>query len=153
DGGRKAMESIIAAAIDLFDMLWLDESEGRSLASPETKAGFKSALLKRAQGIAEPSVRTFFIHEIDQRIQNAFFDRVPEKKRGIVHRKPYVKRQDETIHAAIQSPVNTTKRPKSAKTLQERILIGAMILHPRLYDDFAEAFGLMAASNSDYDQI
>jgi len=154
--GVSAMDRVLKNAIGLFDMMWLEEAKGRDMSQPETKAGFRSALEKRARLIADQSVQQFFIHEINQKINEAFLTKKQTKQ-------PFV--AGKTFHKGKPVPpgVHTPYRPQSVKVApvkakksqldRVRIFLALMIHYPELYDEFGEDFGRVRIADPEYDHI
>ncbi|WP_454599283.1 DNA primase [Qipengyuania sp. SM2507] len=65
--GRQALESLLASASSLLDMLWQVEREATPLASPEDKAGLKQRLLDHTETIADPDIRALYRRELTER--------------------------------------------------------------------------------------
>jgi DNA primase len=154
--GVPAMERVMKNAIGLFDMMWQEEAKGRNLSEPETKAGFRSALEKKARHIADMSVQQFFIHEINQKINEVFLT----KKSTSSHKGtgPYRKGKPQTpgIHTPYRPQSVKAPPVKAAKQRQLeriRILLALMIHYPELYDEFGEDFGMVKIVDTEYDAL
>lgn len=151
--GYSAMERVLKNAISLFDMMWQEGTKGRDLTQPEAKAGFRSALEKQARQIADGSVQQFFIHEINQKINEVFLTKTSIQKPAF--EKSFRKGKPQT------PGINTPYRPHSVKAppvkaprqLQlERIgiLLALMIHYPELYDEFGEDLGMVKIEDEEY---
>jgi DNA primase len=154
--GVTAMERVLKNAIGLFDMMWQEEAKDRDMTQPETKAGFRSALEKKARAIADQSVQQFFIHEINQKINEIFLTKTSNKKQSFS--KPFVKGKPATpgIHTPYRPQsvkVAPVKPKKNRQTDRVRILLALMIHYPELYDEFGENFGMVRIVDQEYDQI
>ena len=154
--GRNAMQKVIDQSAGLFDMMWLEESRGRNLSQPETKAGFRSALMKRARQIADMTVQEFFIHEINQKVNEVFLtsgSSRPQQRQG--HPGQFFKGKPVPPGAHTPyRPLNTKAQPvKVSKLLREKVLIATIINYPELYDEFAEQLGMVEVPHADYDQL
>ncbi|MBI1216454.1 MAG: DNA primase [Alphaproteobacteria bacterium] len=159
--GVPAMQKVLDNAIGLFDMMWMEEAKDRNLTQPETKAGFRAALEKRARQIADMTVQEFFIHEINQKVNDVFLN--SRAKRNYAgnsnrfqprggqggYRKGFGDKGAHTpfLNARKINPV------KTSKLLPEKALIAAIINYPELFDEFAEPFGMVRVPNSDYDGL
>lgn len=154
--GIPAMDRVLKNAIGLFDMMWMEEIKGRDLSQPETKAGFRAALKQRARQIADMSVQQFFIHEIEQRVNDVFLS------------KPSIKQTAETRPFFKGKPLppdlHTPYRPQRVKTGQMksrptqhleriRILLALMIHYPELYEEFGESLGMIDIADETYAHI
>ncbi|MFH1158792.1 MAG: DNA primase [Pseudomonadota bacterium] len=152
--GAPAMNKVLKKAIDLFEMMWMEEEKDH-WSHPQGKAGFELALKKRALQIADMTVQKFFIHEIKQRVEKEFLTNTSTKKH--VADKPFFKGKP------VPPGVNTPYRPhnvrathvKSEKSKQMRvqIFLALMIHYPELYDEFGESLGMLKIADSEYDQL
>jgi DNA primase len=151
--GIPAMQRVLDNAIGLFEMMWLEEAKGRNLSQPEAKAGFRSALEKRARQISDMTVQEFFIHEINQKVNDVFLTKTSTREqRGAGHffkGKPV----PPGAHTPYR-PLNLKAKPvKVSKLLREKVLIATLINYPELFDEFAERLGMVEVPNADYDQL
>ena len=154
--GRAAMQKVIDQSTGVFDMMWQEEAKGRNLSQPENKAGFRSALVKRARQIADMTVQEFFIHEINQKVNEVFLtlgsSRPQNAQRGPGHffkGKPV----PPGAHTPYR-PLNKKAEPvKVSKLLREKVLIATIINYPQLFDEFAEQLGMVEVPHADYDQL
>ncbi len=154
--GAVAMNKILKNAISLFEMMWMEEARGRNLSQPESKAGFRSALEKRARQIADMTVQQFFIYDIKQRVREEYLSYTSFKKQGM--ERPFFSGK------LVPPGVNTPYRPrkvratpvqsgKSIQTRRVRILLALMINYPELYDEFGENLGMVKIVDIEYDQL
>ena len=154
--GVAAMQRVMDNAIGLFEMLWMEEAKGRNLNQPETKAGFRASLMKRARLIPDMTVQEFYIHEINQKI-NEFFLSNTSNKSGTEKswQQPYrgAKKQPPGAHTPYRPIVNKVQPVRTSKLLKEKTLIAVMINYPELYDEFGEQFGMLSIPNAEYDQL
>lgn len=156
DEGAAAMQRIMDNAIGIFDMMWMEESKGRNFSQPESKAGFRAALEKRARQIANMTVQEFFIYEINQKINEIFLGFGSSKKSG--GRQDYVrggmfKKQASGIHTPYR-PLNVAAKPiRTSRLLREKVLLAAIINYPELYEEFSEELGMLEIPNEGYDAL
>ena len=156
DEGVPAMQKVLDQSIGLFDMMWLEESKDRNLSQPEAKAGFRSALEKRARQIADMSVQEFFIHEIGQKVSEVFFSKGargeqsrPQMQTGFFKGK----KLPPGAHTPYR-PLNIKAKPvRTAKLLREKALLACMINYPELFEEFGEQFGMVNIPHEGYDQL
>jgi DNA primase len=71
-GGPKAMREVLDAARPLADMLWEAETLGRSLDTPERRAGLRQAIKERIARIADRAVAADYRLEMDRRLAERF---------------------------------------------------------------------------------
>lgn len=160
--GAASMRKVLDNAIGIFDMMWQEEAEGRNFTQPEEKAGFRSGLEKRARQISNMTVQEFFIHEIQQKINQAFFGFDKQrgqsggasqkwssggfKGKGRIPVTP-------GAHSPYRPSMAAVKPIKSSRLQREKVLLATAINHPMLYDEFAEDLGMLAIPNVDYDNV
>ncbi len=156
DEGVPAMERVLKNAIGLFDMMWKEEEKDRNMSQPEAKAGFRAGLEKRARQIADMTVQQFFIHEINQKVNEVFLSRSSAK--GQTSGKPFFK--GKPVQPGVHSPYRPNSvraEPVKSKKLRQsdrvRILLALMIHYPELYEEFGEDFGTIEIANTEYDHI
>ena len=70
--GAGAMQSVLAEAQALSDMLWRRESEGHDLSTPERRAGFEARIMGFANQIADQKVRAHYVESFRSRIRELF---------------------------------------------------------------------------------
>jgi DNA primase len=151
--GRGAMDRVLSTSISLFEMMWMEDSKGRNFSQPEARAGFKSALTKRARQIADATVQEFFISQVNQKINDVFLSNKSTNKTPAERRFSKGAPLPPGAHTPVRPLAISVKPPKSKKYLREKILIAAMINHPQLYEEFSEQFGLLNIDSLDYDQL
>lgn len=151
--GMPAMQRVLDNAIGLFDMMWLEEAKGRNLSQPETKAGFRFALEKRARQISDMTVQEFFIHEINQKVNDVFLTQTstrPQRGPGHFYKGKPVPPGAHTPYR----PLSVKPSPlRGSKLAAEKALVAVMISYPELFDEFGEQLGMVEIPNADYDQL
>ncbi|MDP2204852.1 MAG: DNA primase, partial [Alphaproteobacteria bacterium] len=156
DEGAPAMQRVLDNAIGIFDMMWMEESKGRNFTQPESKAGFRAALEKRARQIANMTVQEFFIYEINQKINEVFLSFTSGKKSGGGQgyaRGGMFKKQTPGIHTPYR-PLNVSAKPiRTSRLLREKVLLAAIINYPELYEEFSEELGMLEIPNGEYDAL
>lgn len=157
DEGAGAMQRVLDNAIGLFDMLWQEEAKGRNLTQPETKAGFRAGLMKRARVIPDMTVQEFYIHEINQKINDVFLSGGSSGRGASAGRsfvpgkgKPQLPPGINTPYRALAGKVQPIK---VSKLLREKALVAAIINYPELFDEFGEQLGMLSIPNGEYDQL
>ena len=153
DEGVPAMQKVMDNAIGLFDMMWAEEAKGRNLNQPETKAGFRAALTKRARQIADMTVQEFFIHEINQKVNESFLTITSNNSQPRTGSFFKGKPLPPGAHTPYRPLTLKAKPIKTSKLLREKALIAAIINHPQLFEEVAEAFGMVEVPHEDYDNL
>jgi len=154
--GVSAIDKIFKHSISIFEMMWNEELESRDMSQPESKAGIRASLIKKARLIADMNVQEFFIREIKQKVNDVFLS----------NKLNNYKKFNKEFYKGKQFPpnINSPYRPnnikigsvKSKKLQQEqriKILLALIINHPNLYDEFGEGFGMIKIIDEDYDKI
>lgn len=159
DEGAAAMQRVIDNAIGLFDMLWQEEAKNRNMNEPEAKAGFRSGLIKKARQIPDMTVQEFYIHQINQKINDFFLSKKSTSGAGSA---VFAPQRGGRGKGALQPPgVNTPYRPligkvepiKTSKLLKEKVLLAVAVNYPELYDEIGEELGLLKIQNMEYDEL
>ncbi len=158
--GVPAMQRVLEGAIGLFEMMWNEEAKDRDFSQPETKAGFRYALEKRARQISDGAVQEFFIHEVNQKINEVFFGFGQGAAQG-QQRQFQPRAPGQKWGKQLPPGINTPYRPTSVKAkpirvsklLREKALIAGIINYPQLFEDYAEQFGMVHTENADYDSL
>ncbi len=161
DEGSSAMQRVLDNAIGLFDMLWQEEIKDRNLTQPEAKAGLRASLVKKARQIPDQTVQEFYIHQINQKINDEFLSGGSGQKGGAFGRlRDFVRGPGR--FGKVQPPgLHTPYRPSSAQVqpvrtsrlLKEKTLLAVMLNYPELFDEFGEKLGMLQIPNADYDAL
>jgi DNA primase len=158
--GSKAMQTVLERSIGIFDMLWQEEAKGRILDQPEAKAGFRAALEKRARAIAHSGVQEFFVHEINQRINDVFLNKnIKQGHAGFQGRSNAAKPRGgkfappHPAHMPYRTAETKVQPVRTSRALLEKALIAAIINYPALFEDFAEDLGMIHTPHGDYDRL
>ena len=156
DEGVGAMNKVIDNAIGIFDMMWAEESKGRNFSQPEAKAGFRTALEKRAKQIANMTVQEFFVYEINQRINDLFLSKGSGKSapRYQGAGRPFMGKKPVPTKDSPYRPLNMSAKPiRTSRLLREKVLMAVMINYPALFEEFGEQLGMISIPNAEYDTV
>lgn len=156
DEGVGAMNKVIDNAIGIFDMMWAEESKGRNFSQPEAKAGFRTALEKRAKQIANMTVQEFFIYEINQRINDLFLSKGSSKAapRYQGPGRPFMGKKPVPTKDSPYRPLTMSAKPiRTSRLLREKVLMAVMINYPALFEEFGEQLGMISIPNGEYDTV
>ncbi len=134
-GGKVAFQTVIDAALPLFDFIWASHMAGRRFDTPESRAGVTKALEKHIFEIADSNVQSHYRQLLRTRISEIFFPRKQNYGgrgaggRGGRGKKPSM-------------PSLKIRRPSGKNNLMPaKILMAAVINHPVIYPDIEEEFG------------
>lgn len=133
-GGRRAFDALLEGALPLFKALWMKETEGRSLDTPEDKAGLKNRLMEMVFKIENKDVQSFYARQVNDEIYHTFRPRFNKGGFGKKQAGPTAK---------VAQLVNKKDEIRS------RILLATMINHTELLADQMDViFSLPMASDS-----
>ncbi|MGH1398166.1 MAG: DNA primase [Alphaproteobacteria bacterium] len=131
--GAGALKSVLQAAMPLFEFIWATHTAGRTLQSPEQRAGLEKSLYTMIARIQDQNVQRYYKERIRNKISETFF---PRRKAGGGSYTP-------------KNPANALrlKKPASnaAAMLKEKILLAAILNHPALYTHLEEQIGALPA--------
>jgi DNA primase len=157
--GRKAMDEVLAAAKPLADVLWRMEveertAEGRTLNTPEARAGLKAALEERVKQIADRTVQQFYFADIRNRLDGAFRSR-PERDQGFRgHPRGGRWQKGDRWKEPLATPQDLRRPPlRDWADHRERILLGVLIHHPELFGEVDEQLGEAEFLNAGLNQV
>ena len=71
-GGREALESVLASARPLVEMLFLREAEAQALDTPERRAGLERRLREAASQIRDETLRRHYFDDLRDRLGQLF---------------------------------------------------------------------------------
>jgi len=71
-GGAAALAQALETALPFVDVLWMRETEGRPLDTPERRAGLERRLSEVAARIADETLRRHYARELSSRLSNLF---------------------------------------------------------------------------------
>lgn len=148
-GGAEAIESVLAKALPLSEMIWRLERRGRRLDSPEGRAGLEQRFRELTGRIGDEVVRRHYFSSLKDRIWQEYraerdmgANWARSGGRGVGPTPP--KRLAARSGAA--TPVDTSR-------LQEEILIATVITHPALFDRVDETLGTMRLQSPRLDHL
>ena len=92
-GGKAAMEALLADAEPLAERLWRHEVDSTPLDTPEARAGLRKRLLDHVQAIGDPNLRQLYRDEWLGRFDRNFRPQ-QEERRAFTARTPWKKNRD-----------------------------------------------------------
>lgn len=157
DEGTAAMQRVIDAAIGLFDMLWQEEVKNRNLSQPEAKAGLRANLIKAARQIPDQTVQEFYIHQINQKINDVFLSNNSNQRGGGFNRQGPFKGGKFKQQPGLNTPYRPfglkVEPPSRSNVQKEKTLLAIMLNYPELFDEFGEDLGMFKIPNPQYDDL
>jgi DNA primase len=136
--GARGMESLVATAYPLSDMIWEIETRGRAVDTPERRAAVEKGLMTRARSIADKQVQEYYVRDFRRRLREAFADFSPvagaRKRRG-----PGIGPGNAGGRRRLASDPLIGSEEGRAEA-RERVLVAIVVNHPDLLGDIAEEF-------------
>ncbi|MHB8885915.1 MAG: DNA primase [Methylovirgula sp.] len=71
-GGAAAIEEVLGQALPLVDLIWLRETEGEALATPERRAGLERRLAELCGAIQDETLRRYYAADFRDRLARLF---------------------------------------------------------------------------------
>ncbi|NKD45347.1 DNA primase [Haematospirillum jordaniae] len=150
DEGARSVCARLAVSRSLLDVLWDKALEGRSLDTPERRAGLEAHLEELVRHIGDRSVQQHYRQAFRDRQWNLFRQagrRVAGKVRPAG---AFSSRGGESqprwaapLPSAGGGMILAPPAPDAAEALRRRILMVTLITHPDLFDSVGERLGLL----------
>jgi len=147
--GPDAVRRVLDLARPLADVMWDMETDGKPADTPERRASIRAALRKKAEEIADPSVKGAYREEFDDRFYKAFGRRSPAIGRRWQpgSRPPF---RGMGLEPPAPFAPGTAARMAGAdldSSRLERALLGALIERPALLHIVIEELHRLAIAN------
>jgi DNA primase len=117
--GRSAFQSGLDSGISLLDFLWMQHTNTRSFATPESRAGLEAALEEDALKIADKSVQNYY----RRAFRDLLFKNFSPKKNG---------KNNFVAPVQVQRPVN------AQDDVIQRVALAIIINHPNLFGEIED---------------
>ena len=173
-GGTAAIEDVLGQALPLVDLIWLRETEGDALATPERRAGLERRLTELCGAIQDETLRRYYAADFRDRLA-ALFGQAFAQSPGEARRRPagrsfFAPRREgfglarNGAGAAITAPSyiaappqiglglakSPLMHPKSAGSSgREAIIILILLNHPSLLEAYGEALAELELTGAD----
>lgn len=135
-GGAGAFRKVLEGAMSLFDFIWASHTAGRDFETPEARAGLVKTLEGQINNIADADVQRHYKEILRTKISDTFFRRYNKKKNKS---SPYaIKVRRPTVNPQI---------------LRQRIILAALMNHPRIYEPLEEIIGQFDFSHSNWSRL
>jgi len=153
EGGAQAFAALLAQAKPLADMLFLRETQGRSLDTPEARALLESNLRKAAFTIEDETLRHYYLQDLRARARALFRPWSQNAKGGHV---PYMAgkrraRQGEPGGISLLSSLASSRMVQNDSVLiplREAAILAMGINHPILVHEEFEQFAQLEFANA-----
>jgi len=151
--GRQAMREVLQQGHSLAETVWQAALAAHSVATPEGRAGLRTALRRRAQSVQDGEVREAYRRDLDERFLAAFGGRQGGYEgRGHgdrAHGTGGFRRSGGDRRYPLSGPL-PGPRPGGRKSVAgvAHVLLAGVIRHPALADDLLEPLGLLDLPDS-----
>jgi DNA primase len=158
--GARGMESLIAAAKPLSEVIWEMETQGRAVDTPERRAAVEKGLMTRARSIADKQVQEYYVRDFRRRLREAFADFSPvagTRKRaggtgyGGGYGGGYGPGKAASRQRLASDPLIGSEDGRAEA--RERVLLGTVLNHPDLLGDVAEEFTAAEIGSHELDSL
>lgn len=141
--GAKAFQAVLESAMSLADFFWLNQTQGRSFNTPESRAGLSRMLEDEAGRIQDRDVQHYYRQAFREKIREAFGYKPADGK------KSYTVRQGEKKGA-----MPGMRRPAySRERLTPDVLLAACINHPCIFEEIEEPFAALQMGDKGLDRL
>lgn len=137
--GAGAFKEFLKASLPLFDFIWATNTAGRTLDTPEQRAGLEKTLYNDIAQIQDPDIQRHYKQLVRNKISDTFF------KRNYNNSGAGTRSSQNASRAKSARPhVMKLRKPQRGNNdLKHSILIAALLNHPQIYSSIEEAFGEM----------
>lgn len=153
--GQAALQAVLDGALNLVDFLWMDHTQGRSLATPEERAGLSKTLEDEAGKIADRTVQHYYREAFREKIRAAF---APAQQQ-IGQKQPWQPRQSRQNggkwgqNQPLPS-VSSLKKPSfSRASFVPKALLASILNNPAIFHEVEEEFGHLHLTENDLDRL
>ncbi len=144
--GAEAVQACIDAAVPMVDLLWRQETEGRSFDSPERRATLDKALRARLGRIQDPSLRRHYGDAIKElRYQLFRPQRQPTMRRsGAPRRGGAPWGEPEPPSPTAKSSLLASAGGAAETRLRQEVILATLLTYPELAENFDAQLEAMA---------
>ncbi|WP_370287394.1 DNA primase [Pseudooceanicola nanhaiensis] len=137
--GAQAMQKVLDGAMPMVDLLWRQETEGKSFDSPERRAALDKALADRTGLIRDPGLRRHYDDALKD-LKWQLFRRKP-KAQGQGQRREWQPGRKGATFIAPSMPTTRNSRLVKAGAgaedhLREAVILAALISTPEVFGEF-----------------
>jgi DNA primase len=140
-GGPAAVAQALDNPLPLVDLLWMRETEGAALDTPERRAGLERRLREVAGRIGEESLRRHYQQELSARLGRLFDAAAPSPRRGRAYppRRGGSERRRDEERGPVQIGPGLANSPlfrgaRIAVPPREALILLILLNHPELLD-------------------
>lgn len=140
--GKIGFDALLNRATSLFDTLWLKETTGRKVDTPESKAGLKARLEALINTIGHPDVQKFYLQEMNSKLYQSF------RPNNTYTKGEYGKKK------AVMAPVRKVTKPQARESGTDvKILLACMINHINLFEHEDELIATLPITNQELQNL
>lgn len=135
--GAGAFEAVLNGAMGLADFLWAGMRAGRTLDTPEARAGLARDLEAQALKIADRQVQDYYIRTFRERVREAFFPPRPAFGASSWRGRGPQAAGGSGVRRAVEP--SSLRRPAFAGArLRGAILLATLLNHPDIFNNVSE---------------
>jgi DNA primase len=156
--GEAGFQAVLDGAMNLVDFLYLDNTEGRVLETPEERAGLSKALEETASRIGDRTVQHYYREAFREKIKKAFAPAqqqsgAPSRQNAwAAQRQPFT--QGRFGKPPQPAPITQLRRPAFAKnSLYSKALLACIINNPEIFHDVEEDLGRLDLPENALDRL
>ena len=147
--GAAAFRAVLEAAKPLSELLWMRETQGKALDTPERRAGLRQSLERAVREIRDSSVQEAYRLDVQRRFDEAYGRIFAQRRRFFPGRgRPGAGSQA----FAASGPVSRTP-PGLLPRRNEQALLAAAINHPQVLQDHLEDLVRIQLSSADLEGL
>ncbi len=165
--GRDAVDAVLGAARPLADMLWVRETEGRDLSTPERRAEIETKLEAALGLIADEKVKRHYTSHVRERLQ-ALWGRGQQRSSGPGDRRGWSGGTGYGRRGGNRRPAGLTQSLKRSALARgseggeagtggarrrEQILLVTVANHPELLERYSEEFADIEFTTTALDRL
>ncbi len=143
--GKKALESVLEAAVPLVEFIWSYHTIAQRFDTPEARAGLSKTLEQEALKIADRDVQHYYRQAFREKVNKAFGQSYTPKTGK--YKKNYGKKQTNESYAVMKRPSSSGKR------LVEQVLLTTILNHPVIFDMAEEDLGRLLFQEGRLDML
>ena len=151
--GEAGFQAVLDGAINLVDFLYQDLVEGKSLETPEERAGLSRSLEETASRITDRTVQHYYREAFREKIKKAF---TPAPTSAAPQARSWQPRQgfNGGRFQPQPQPITPLKRPAFSKlSLYYKALLGCIINNPEVFHDVEEDLGHLHLPENALDRL
>jgi len=152
--GKGALEEVINGAMNLIDFLWLDQTSGKALDTPEARAGLSKSLDEACGRITDRTVQHYYREALREKVRTAFSSAPAQKPQNYgAPRRPWV--PNGKFGGPPPIPILTPlRRPSFARgELAAMAFLACIINNPAIFHEVEEELGHLHLSENKLDRM